>query len=278
MAFPKSSEIDQVLLQVLADLGGHARPQDVYPHVAEFFPQLTPEDLEARLPNSPTTKKWWNMVQWAKQRLQDNQCVDGTPNRFEGEWEISEKGRQTLQLNPPARPSGNLPVKHGVVQETTQSANLFSVRTFELLAALTATPTAAFYEQHQDEFKKEVEVPLRSLFKLIQGQMPQAILDTLETEKRILAQIRKNDYGVGGAHNYLWGAFYAKVGKRTESAQLFLTITKDDLEVGFYIGDYGKEQRDRFVRNCKTHLSALAAKLEPGFKAENVRYGVRGRK
>jgi Mrr N-terminal domain len=72
MAFPKNSEIDNVLLQVLVDSGGHARPQDVYPRVAEFFPQLTSEDLETRLPSSVHTRKWWNAVQWAKQRLQDN--------------------------------------------------------------------------------------------------------------------------------------------------------------------------------------------------------------
>ena len=275
MAFPKGSEIDSVLLQVLVDLGGHARPQDVYPRVAEFFPQLPPEDFEARLPNSTTTKKWWNMVQWAKQRLQDNQCVDGTPNRFEGEWEITDKGRQILQLNPPVRPSVIATAKDSVVQETADSTSLFSSRTFELLAALTATPTAAFYKQHQDEFKGEVEDPMRRLFKLTQERMPRTVLDTLETEKRILAQIRKNDYGAGGACNYLWGAFYSKGGTRTEGAQLFVTITRDDLEVGFYIGDFGKELRERFARNCKTYLNALVSKLEPEFLAANVRYGVR---
>lgn len=275
MAFPKNREIDNVLLQVLVDLGGHARPQEVYPRVAEFFPQLTAEDLEARLPSNAHTKKWWNMVQWAKDRLQKSQCVDGTPSRFEGEWEIAPKGRKVLQLNPPVRPSGNLGVKHSVVQETAKSPGFFSSRTFELLAALTATPTAAFYEQHRDEFKKEVEEPMRRLFKLVQGRMPPMVLDNLETEKRILAQIRKNDYGAGGAHNYLWGAFYAKGGTRTEGAQLFVTITRDDLAVGFYVGDYGKEQRERFTRNLKTYLNALASKLEPAFLAANVRYGVR---
>ena len=218
MAFPKNLEIDSVLLQVLVDLGGHARPKDVYPRVAEFFPQLTPEDLDARLPSSAHTMKWWNMVQWAKDRLQKRQCVDGTPNRFVGEWEITPRGREVLQQNPPVQPSAITATRHSVVQETAQSINLFSSKTFELLAALTATPTAAFYEQHQDEFKNEVEEPMRRLFKLVQGRMPQTVLNTLETEKRILAQIRKNDYGAGGAHNYLWGAFYAKGGTRTEGA------------------------------------------------------------
>jgi hypothetical protein len=58
MAFPTQKQIELPLLQTLEALGGQAKPQEVYPRVAEYFPQLTKEDLEARLPHSPTTMKW----------------------------------------------------------------------------------------------------------------------------------------------------------------------------------------------------------------------------
>ncbi len=43
MAYPRQAEIEVPLLQTIADLGGAARPRDVYPKVAQSFPQLTPD-------------------------------------------------------------------------------------------------------------------------------------------------------------------------------------------------------------------------------------------
>jgi restriction system protein len=50
MSFPKQSEIELPLLKTLQELGGKAEPKELYPKLAEIFPQLTEEDLTARLP------------------------------------------------------------------------------------------------------------------------------------------------------------------------------------------------------------------------------------
>jgi hypothetical protein len=69
MAFPKQREIELPLLMVLESLGGTAKPRDVYPLVAAKFPQLTAEELTETLESSPSTRKWWNLVQWVRQHL-----------------------------------------------------------------------------------------------------------------------------------------------------------------------------------------------------------------
>jgi 5-methylcytosine-specific restriction protein B len=282
MAFPKNAEIDNVLLQVLVDLGGHARPQDVYPRVAEFFPQLTADDLDARLASSAHTRKWWNMVQWAKNRLQNNQCIDGTPNSIEGEWEITAKGRELLQQGPPIRNvappqqvGGITASQPSTVQETPMSAPLFSEKTFELLELLHLQPTQAFYSAHKEEFKTYVEAPLSKLFQMVGERMPSDRVHLLEMENRILARIPKNDYGVGGAWDFLWGAFYPKGGKRTEDAQLFISIHPERVECGFFVGNYGIAQRKRFASNLSKIPADVEAKLSQSLQARAVFYGAR---
>lgn len=57
------------LLAAIDHVGGAAKPRDLYPVVAAEFPQLTPGELTQTLESSPTTRKWWNLVQWVRQAL-----------------------------------------------------------------------------------------------------------------------------------------------------------------------------------------------------------------
>lgn len=95
MPFPTQREVELPLLKVLEIVGGQAKPQEIYPKIAEFFPQLTESDLNERLPSSPSTVKWWNLVQWARQRLVEAGDIDGSTR---GLWKITDKGRQTLSI------------------------------------------------------------------------------------------------------------------------------------------------------------------------------------
>lgn len=63
MAFPKQFEIEIPLLQTIQELGGTGKPKEIYPRVSKLFPQLTEEELIAKLPSSPSTFKWHNLVQ-----------------------------------------------------------------------------------------------------------------------------------------------------------------------------------------------------------------------
>jgi len=93
MSYPRQVEIELPLLKVLAELGGASPPREVYGRVAKHFPTLTPEELEERLPNYPSTRKWTNLVQWVRQRLVDSGDIDGTER---GVWKLSQAGRQRL--------------------------------------------------------------------------------------------------------------------------------------------------------------------------------------
>lgn len=53
MAFPKQRDLEVPLLQVIDELGGSARPQDIYPLIAVRCPGLTQEEQEQRLEHSP---------------------------------------------------------------------------------------------------------------------------------------------------------------------------------------------------------------------------------
>jgi restriction system protein len=93
LPFPRQAEIELPLLEVLAELGGEAKPRDVYPLVATRFPLLTAEEQEQRLENYPSTRKWSNLVQWVRQRLVDAGEIDGSQR---GVWRISSLGRERL--------------------------------------------------------------------------------------------------------------------------------------------------------------------------------------
>jgi restriction system protein len=76
MAFPKQSKVALPILQALVDLGGQAKPKQIYPRVASFFPALTTEEQEQRMESSPSVRKWWNLVQWERQKAVDRGEID----------------------------------------------------------------------------------------------------------------------------------------------------------------------------------------------------------
>ena len=111
----------------------------------------------------------------------------------------------------------------------------FSPRTFELLSELHENPTQEFYKTHKPEFEEHLEGPFKEVFMAVGGVLPEPILKHMETQTKVFGRIPKNDFGLGGAWDFFWGAFYTKGGKRTEDAQLFLSIRRDWIDFGFYI-------------------------------------------
>jgi len=150
----------------------------------------------------------------------------------------------------------------------------FSQRTFELLAALNEEPTQAFYAAHKQEFAEHVEEPFKSVLLEVVKELPAPITERMETEKRLFSRIPKNDFGRGGAWPFFWGALYTKGGKRIEDAQLSLYIDPAALECGFYIGDYGSEQRQRFLRNCVANVGSLVKVLAGTLEGDDLLFGV----
>ena len=144
---------------------------------------------------------------------------------------------------------------------------------FTLLEQLHLNPTAEFYSTHAEEFKQRLEQPFQQLLGAVAQRLRPEITELMETEKRIFSRIVKNDYGRGGAWDFYWGAFYPRGSKRTESAQLLLLMREDYLDFGFYIGEYGSEQRSRFTKNCSLHLEILENILREPLSRDDLVFG-----
>ena len=137
----------------------------------------------------------------------------------------------------------------------------FTARTLELLEGLHRDPTVAYYREHRDAFQKQLIVPFRRLFQDVAERLPAAITDMMETERRVFSRIPKNDFGRGGAWPWYWGALYPKGSKRTDDAQLLLSIDHRRLAFGFFIADYATERRQEFVERCREAHHELVALL-----------------
>jgi len=157
-------------------------------------------------------------------------------------------------------------------QPSTQGEHPFSATTFGLLAELHKNPTVDFYKAHKEELSKHLEEPFQRLFRQVAARLPGPILETMETQKRIFARILKQ-FVQHGAWDFYWGAFYPKGGKRIEDAQLFSWINQERLDFGFYVGEYGTNQRERFVRNCKENRKELLNVLQSSLADDELVYG-----
>lgn len=151
----------------------------------------------------------------------------------------------------------------------------FTLTTFDLLSELHTTPKKTVYDVHKQDFKSYLEEPFQGLMLDVANRLPIPIAELMETRSRIFARILKNDWGQGGAWDFYWGAFYPKSGKRTEDAQLFLWMSYERLECGFYIGRYGSEQRQRFLANCRIYQQDLVDLLQPTLDREGIVFGSR---
>lgn len=88
---PKQSEIELPLLQILGELGGKAKPSEIYPHLQGHFPEITEDDLQTILPSG--ANKWRNSVAWVRQKL----ILQGEmASLSRGTWAITSLGQQRL--------------------------------------------------------------------------------------------------------------------------------------------------------------------------------------
>jgi restriction system protein len=101
MAIPTQKAIELPLLTELQKIGGRAKPKELYPLVAQHFPDLTPEDMQERMRDG-FTYKWWNRVQWARQKCVEIGEIDGS--EF-GVWKITPEGVARVERETTARPA-----------------------------------------------------------------------------------------------------------------------------------------------------------------------------
>lgn len=88
---PKQREMEIPLLKCLEEIGGKAKPSEVYTRMRRLFPNLTDSDLTETLTTGGN--KWTNRIQWVRQRLVS---IGEMASPEHGVWAITEKGRRRL--------------------------------------------------------------------------------------------------------------------------------------------------------------------------------------
>ncbi len=114
----------------------------------------------------------------------------------------------------------------------------FTNRTFELLSQLEDSGKYSFYQENEDEFKQQLVMPFRELMlEEVIPNLPDEILDTMETQKRIFGQMNKNDFGRGGANPFYWAALSPDRSKnKQQDVQLLTFINHKYIEFGYFFG------------------------------------------
>ena len=278
---PTYDQLMNPLLQALKNLGGSATIQELNDQTIEVA-DLTDEQIAVLdKPGKSKKTKVEARLAWTRSYLKGYGLLEN-PSR--GIWALTPAGKETESVD-------GEDVKRKVreeyyakspntVNEKPQTENIstnnyFSLATFELLAELSDNPTNDYYQSKREAFVKELEQPFKQLMKDIAAQIPEEIEERMETQKKLFSSIPKNDYGQGGAWDFYWAAFYQKGGKRTASAQLSMWINEEVLEFGFYIGNYGKKQRQRFIENCQQNFEALIPIVEVLLSDSRILFGPR---
>src|SRR5271169_2011488 len=102
---PKQREIESPLLKCLEEMGGRARPPEIYACIRKYFPNLTDADVVETLPSGG--QKWTNRIQWVRQRLVS---IGEMASPEHGVWAITDKGRRRLEERD--HPETARPTKH----------------------------------------------------------------------------------------------------------------------------------------------------------------------
>lgn len=188
---------------------------------------------------------------------------------------LVELDREKFEAICNATPLGRMRIAEPKIFKDRQEGNGYFTRgTFKLLAQLHQEPTYEFYTAHKDALWEHVVEPFKQLMMAVRENLTAVIREKMETEKRVFASILKQ-FVKQGCWDFYWGAFYPKGGKRTEDAQLFMWINRDRLEYGFYIGEYGSDQRNRFLQNCQKNRDVLARVLQDSLAGSPILFGER---
>ncbi len=129
----------------------------------------------------------------------------------------------------------------------------FTNRTFELLSELEDSGKYSFYKENEEEFKKQLVLPFRKL--ILEGvipNLPDEIVNSLETQEQIFGKVNKNDFGKGGANAFYWAALSPKKSSKQQDVQLLAFINCEYIEFGFFFGHRcSVERQENFASSVR---------------------------
>jgi len=175
MVMPSQTQIEVPLLLEIQAAGGEAEPRELYSRVAAHFPELTPEEMEEVLPNCPSTRRWNNRVQWARQRLVEKGELS-SPRR--GVWALTDKGRARLRSRD---------------NDATLPGGAPAEKTLEELV-----------EEHEEALRSRLLTKVRELGPYAFEKFAKRLLEALGFS-RVVVTARTRDGGIDGHGQYRQG-------------------------------------------------------------------------
>lgn len=158
-----------------------------------------------------------------------------------------------------------------IIKETPPEYNTFngfSLDTFEFFKELEKNNNTEWFDKNRARFKESIDNPLRDLIHDVGQNYIKGINSEFEIEPKTgktMGRINKNNFGNiqhGVYFNHHWAAFYNKNSKKQESAQLYVTITKDYIRAGFYIAQRAVDDFKRFKNNLKKYWDVFIDYIE----------------
>ncbi len=141
-----------------------------------------------------------------------------------------------------------------------------------------------------NEFKKYVDMPLKRTLIEVINRLPYNVIDCCKYQTYNGGEIYDFYWDWQQTGDFLMNFYYKNriartgyfYGCRLYSEKyenflfphFFIFVSKEMLEVGFYMGSYRNiESMKRFIKNCKTHESDLLSQLQPYWQDEKIVYG-----
>jgi 5-methylcytosine-specific restriction protein B len=140
----------------------------------------------------------------------------------------------------------------------------FDNTTFDILKKLARNTSYEAVKPLSDDIHKHVVHPLRDLLCDIAQDFDTRDILNLEMRKHVMSHLWKANPRLG-AWPHIWGAFYQKSETRTESMQLFVSLTADYLTYGIYPSDKNREIRLRLEKNYEKYGEQLQEYLPTDF-------------
>jgi CheY-like chemotaxis protein len=167
-------------------------------------------------------------------------------------WLVVEQGiKERRRVVPPIKEGGPPPVE------------FIDAATFDLLARWEANQTPEFFLENEAEFDRLLFAPFLKLWNNVLRLLPPTLPEALETDHDVFEPLMKKTHKGERPRSSYYAALAPRRGSRNEEGQLYLAVDARQIEYGFFVGEYGADQRTRLLNGLQQYRQALQTHLRP---------------
>lgn len=148
-------------------------------------------------------------------------------------------------------------------QTVTSPPEFPDTRAFDLLGRFSRNLSVEFHQVHAGEFESLLIQPFQRLWKTILALLPPTLTEYLETESNVFEPLVSKTLKGERARASYHASLVPRDGNRSHDGQLYLGIDARQIEFGFFIGEYGDDQRSLLIGNLQSLRRGLQTNLRP---------------